>query len=71
MGRGRNAIEVQGLDVGRVAENSPEFHGEMVDLVVGQGETGQFGDVSDVGTRNGISHEPASLEVDAPAASYL
>ena len=50
MGRGRDVVDLERLDVGGVVEDGTELIGELIELLVGQLEAGQVGDVSDVVT---------------------
>ena len=63
MGRRRNVTRVERSDLGGVLEDHLELTGEVFDLVVGQGETGQLRDVFDVGACE--TGHTASLEVGA------
>ena len=66
-----HVVKVEGLDVGRVAENAAELTSEMFDLILGEREPGKLRDVDDVGGGNRISHERASLEVALVVVPYL
>lgn len=49
MRRRRDLVQVERLDVSRVAEDAAELTSEVLDLVVSQREPREFGDVLDVG----------------------
>lgn len=42
-------MEIEGFDICRVSEDAAELAGEVLDLVVGQRQAGEFGDVVNVG----------------------
>ncbi len=49
MGRRWHVVEIKGFDVGRVPEDAGELASKVLDLVVGQRQAREFGDVLDVG----------------------
>ena len=58
MGGGLDVAHVERLDVGRVVEDIAELAGESIDLVVGQLEAGQAGNVDDLFTGEPFGHGP-------------
>ncbi len=63
MGRGPYVGDVEGGDVSRMLEDGAQLAREPLDLLVGEVETRQSGDVSDVVTGDGSGHRMSVVVV--------
>ena len=70
MRRGRHVGGVEGRHLGGVLQDGAELAGELLDLLLRQGEAGELGDVLDVGPGEGVGHD-RDCRVAAAALAFL